>query len=113
MARYREKKSAVLRVAPADAKAWRAPRFPLSRPRRAIVLQEKILADIDRVIVPGMVHVGPSDVPRRYFGWTTTAPGILGEIAAPLNVNAMAHVTGVRTGNACHRLVAAVVAFAE
>jgi aromatic-L-amino-acid decarboxylase len=50
---------------------------------------EKILADIDRLIVPGMVHWG-HPMFLGYFGWTTTAPGILGEIiSAPLNVNAM------------------------
>ena len=50
---------------------------------------EKILTDIDRVIVPGLVHWG-HPLFMGYFGWTTTAPGILGEIiTAPLNVNAM------------------------
>jgi aromatic-L-amino-acid decarboxylase len=50
---------------------------------------EKIFGDIESLIVPGMVHW---DHPMffGYFGWTTTAPGILGEIiTAPLNVNAM------------------------
>lgn len=50
---------------------------------------QKILAEVDRVIVPGMVHWG-HPMFLGYFGWTTTAPGILGEIlTAPLNVNAM------------------------
>jgi aromatic-L-amino-acid/L-tryptophan decarboxylase len=50
---------------------------------------EKILSDIDRIIVPGMVHWS-HPMFLGYFGWTTTAPGILGEIlSAPLNVNAM------------------------
>jgi aromatic-L-amino-acid/L-tryptophan decarboxylase len=50
---------------------------------------EKILSDVDRVIVPGMVHWS-HPMFLGYFGWTTTAPGILGEIiTAPLNVNAM------------------------
>ncbi|PYL55669.1 MAG: amino acid decarboxylase [Verrucomicrobia bacterium] len=50
---------------------------------------EKILGDIDRLIVPGMVHWS-HPMFLGYFGWTATAPGILGEIAtAPLNVNAM------------------------
>src|SRR6266576_5827817 len=49
----------------------------------------RILDDIDRVIVPGLVHWG-HPLFMGYFGWTTTAPGILGEIiTAPLNVNAM------------------------
>jgi aromatic-L-amino-acid decarboxylase len=50
---------------------------------------EDIMADVDRVIVPGMVHWS-HPMFLGYFGWTTTAPGILGEIiSAPLNVNAM------------------------
>src|SRR5216684_7164807 len=50
---------------------------------------EKILGDIDRLIVPGMVHWS-HPMFLGYFGWPQTAPGILGEIAtAPLNVNAM------------------------
>jgi aromatic-L-amino-acid decarboxylase len=50
---------------------------------------EAILKDIDRLIVPGMVHwCHPMFL--AYFGWTTTAPGILSEIlSAPLSVNAM------------------------
>ncbi|HEY7001340.1 MAG TPA: pyridoxal-dependent decarboxylase, partial [Candidatus Udaeobacter sp.] len=40
-------------------------------------------------IVPGMVHWS-HPMFLGYFGWTTTAPAILGEIiTAPLNVNAM------------------------
>jgi aromatic-L-amino-acid decarboxylase len=50
---------------------------------------EKILSDVDRLIVPGMVHWS-HPMFLGYFGWTTTGPGILGEIlSAPLNVNAM------------------------
>jgi aromatic-L-amino-acid decarboxylase len=50
---------------------------------------EKILGDIDRSIVPGMVHWS-HPMFLGYFGWTTSAPAILGEIiTAPLNVNAM------------------------
>src|SRR6478609_289014 len=50
---------------------------------------EKILGDVDKIIVPGMVHWS-HPMFLRYFGWTSTAPGILGEIlTAPLNVNAM------------------------
>src|SRR5438067_2264548 len=50
---------------------------------------EKILADVDLVILPGMVHWS-HPMFLAYFGWTTTAPGILSEmISAPLNVNAM------------------------
>src|SRR5256886_2454599 len=50
---------------------------------------DKILGDIDRLIVPGMVHWS-HPMFLGYFGWTQTGPGILGEIVtAPLNVNAM------------------------
>src|SRR6516164_2575576 len=50
---------------------------------------DKILSDVDRLIVPGMVHWS-HPMFLGYFGWTATAPGILGEIiSAPLNVNAM------------------------
>jgi len=50
---------------------------------------DKILADLDGIIVPGMVHWShPSFL--AYFGWTVTGPAILGEMmTAPLNVNAM------------------------
>ncbi len=48
-----------------------------------------ILADVERLILPGVVHWGhPSFL--AYFGNTTTAAGILAEmIAAALNVSAM------------------------
>src|ERR1700757_2667609 len=50
---------------------------------------ERILSDVDRLIVPGMVHWS-HPMFLGYFGWTMTASGILGEIiTAPLNVNAM------------------------
>jgi aromatic-L-amino-acid decarboxylase len=84
---YRENLE-MLRVAPnANPGAVRTA-LPAEPPERAEPI-EKILGDIDRVILPGMVHW---DHPMflAYFGWTTTAPGILGEIiTAPLNVNAM------------------------
>jgi aromatic-L-amino-acid decarboxylase len=52
-------------------------------------LFETILSDVDHIIVPGMVHWS-HPMFLGYFGWTSTAPGILGEIlTAPLNVNAM------------------------
>jgi aromatic-L-amino-acid/L-tryptophan decarboxylase len=50
---------------------------------------EQILADIDRVIMPGMVHWNH---PRffAYFTSSGSAPGILGELfAAAFNVNSM------------------------
>ena len=48
-----------------------------------------ILADIERVIMPGVMHWAHPQF-AGYFGATTTAPGILAEmIAAALNINAM------------------------
>ena len=54
---------------------------------------EKLLEDFERSIVPNLVHWGhPSFL--GYFGSTTTAPGILGELmAATLNVSAMTWAT--------------------
>src|SRR5437588_5488065 len=50
---------------------------------------KKILSDVDRLIIPGMVHWS-HPMFLGYFGWTATGPGILAEIlSAPLNVNAM------------------------
>lgn len=50
---------------------------------------EKIFADIDRVIVPGITHWSHPQF-MSYFGCTTTNPGILAEaITGALNVNAM------------------------
>jgi aromatic-L-amino-acid/L-tryptophan decarboxylase len=48
-----------------------------------------ILADVDRLIMPGVMHwAHPQFV--GYFGATTTGPGILAEmIAGALNINAM------------------------
>ncbi len=54
---------------------------------------ETIMADFERLIVPNLVHWGhPAFL--GYFGSTTTAPGILGELmAATLNVSAMTWAT--------------------
>lgn len=54
---------------------------------------ETVMADFERLIVPNLVHWGhPAFL--GYFGSTTTAPGILGEIlAATLNVSAMTWAT--------------------
>ncbi|MBA2338969.1 MAG: amino acid decarboxylase [Pyrinomonadaceae bacterium] len=50
---------------------------------------DTIIADFDRVIVPNLVHWGHPQF-LGYFGSTTNAPGILGEmLAAALNVSAM------------------------
>ncbi len=87
IANFRENISS-LRVAPNDKPGTiRAALAP--QPPEEGEPFEKILADIDRIIVPGMVHWS-HPMFLGYFGWPQTAPGILGEIAtAPLNVNAM------------------------
>jgi aromatic-L-amino-acid/L-tryptophan decarboxylase len=77
-----------LRVAPNDRPGAILAALPPEPPEEGEPF-EKILGDINRVIVPGMVHWS-HPMFLGYFGWTTTAPGILGEIvSAPLNVNAM------------------------
>ena len=77
-----------LRVAPNDKPGAIRAQLPARAPEEGESF-EKILADVDRLIVPGMTHWS-HPMFLGYFGWTTTAPGILGEIlTAPLNVNAM------------------------
>jgi aromatic-L-amino-acid decarboxylase len=77
-----------LRVAPNDKPGAILAALPAEPPEEGEPF-EKILGDIDRDIVPGMVHWS-HPMFLGYFGWTTTAPSILGEIiTAPLNVNAM------------------------
>ena len=50
---------------------------------------DKIFADVERVIVPGVAHWAHPQF-MSYFGCTTTSPGILAEMmTAALNVNAM------------------------
>src|SRR3954463_15668410 len=77
-----------LRVAPNDKPGAIREQLPKSAPEEGEPF-EKILTDVDKIIVPGMVHWG-HPMFLGYFGWTATAPGILGEIiSSPLNVNAM------------------------
>jgi aromatic-L-amino-acid decarboxylase len=77
-----------LRVAPNDKPGAIREQLPKRAPEEGEPL-EKILTDVDHIIVPGMVHWS-HPMFLGYFGWTSTAPGILGEIlTAPLNVNAM------------------------
>src|SRR5512133_1496929 len=77
-----------LRVAPNDKPGAIREQFPRCGPEEG-ELFETILSDVDRIIAPGMVHWS-HPMFLGYFGWTSTAPGILGEIlSAPLNVNAM------------------------
>lgn len=62
--------------------------LPQRAPEEGQVFEE-ILGDVNDIIVPGMVHWS-HPMFLGYFGWTATAPGILGEIlTVPLNVNAM------------------------
>jgi aromatic-L-amino-acid decarboxylase len=76
------------RISPQQAPGAIAAALPSSAPSQPEPF-DAILRDLDRIIVPGLVHWGhPSFF--GYFGSTTTAPGILGEmIAAALNVSAM------------------------
>jgi aromatic-L-amino-acid/L-tryptophan decarboxylase len=62
--------------------------LPAEPPEEAVSLDE-IFRDFQNLILPGLVHWGhPAFL--GYFGSTTTAPGILGEmLAAALNVSAM------------------------
>ncbi|MEY2546282.1 MAG: aromatic-L-amino-acid/L-tryptophan decarboxylase [Verrucomicrobiota bacterium] len=77
-----------IRVAPNEKPGAIRAALPAHAPDRGEPF-EKILADINRIIVPGMVHWS-HPMFLGYFGWTATAPGLLGEIVtAPLNVNAM------------------------
>ena len=77
-----------LRVGPNDRPGAIRERLPRRAPEDGESF-EKILSDVDRIIVPGMVHWS-HPMFLGYFGWTSTGPGILGEIlTAPLNVNAM------------------------
>ena len=77
-----------LRVAPNDKPGAILAALPAQPPEEGESF-EKILGDVDRVIVPGMVHWS-HPMFLGYFGWTTSNPAILGEIiTAPLNVNAM------------------------
>src|SRR5206468_9699034 len=77
-----------LRVAPDSKPGAIRSALPPQPPEQGEQFEE-ILADVDRIILPGMVHWS-HPMFLAYFGWTMTAPGILSEmISAPLNVNAM------------------------
>ncbi|HEX4629642.1 MAG TPA: pyridoxal-dependent decarboxylase [Chthoniobacterales bacterium] len=87
MADYREN-IAKQRISPEAKPGAIISALPAAPPESAEPL-EQIFADVDRLIVPGVVHwAHPQFV--GYFGCTTTAPGVFAEmIAATLNVNAM------------------------
>src|SRR5213083_2284044 len=81
-------KMETLRVAPDSRPGAIRAALPAQPPEQGEPF-EKILADVDQVILPGMVHWS-HPMFLAYFGWTAPAPGILSEmISAPLNVNAM------------------------
>ncbi len=71
-------------VAPGDISAMVS-----AAPPEAPESMDKILADLDAVVLPGILHWGhPGFV--AYFGSTSNGPALLGEIAAAaLNVSAM------------------------
>src|SRR4051794_10086040 len=87
MADYREN-IAKQRISPTAKPGAIISALPQGPPETAEPI-EQIFADVDRLIVPGVVHwAHPQFV--GYFGCTTTAPGVFAEmIAAALNVNAM------------------------
>ncbi len=87
IADYREQ-IGTMRISPTAAPGAIRTAFPAAAPEQSEPIAD-ILADVDRVIMPGVVHwAHPQFV--GYFGSTTTSPGILAEmIAAALNINAM------------------------
>src|SRR4051812_16655330 len=87
MADYREN-IGKQRISPTAKPGAIAAALPSAGPEKGEPLEE-IFADVDRHVVPGIVHWAHPQF-LGYFGCTTTAPGILAEmIAAALNVNAM------------------------
>jgi len=87
IADHREK-IGTLRVAPNAKPGALRETLPAAPPETGESF-ERILADVDQLVIPGMTHWS-HPMFLGYFGWTTTGPGILGEIlSAPLNVNAM------------------------
>ena len=87
IADYREN-IANYRISPTAKPGAIAAALPAAGPEKGEPLED-IFADVDRYIVPGIVHWAHPQF-LGYFGCTTTAPGILAEmIAAALNVNAM------------------------
>jgi aromatic-L-amino-acid decarboxylase len=87
MADYREN-IAQQRISPAAKPGAIISALPSEPPETAEPL-EQIFADVDRLIVPGVVHWAHPQF-MGYFGCTTTAPGVFAEmISAALNVNAM------------------------
>src|ERR1043166_5859155 len=87
IADYREK-IAERRIAPNDKPGAVLEQLDRTPPETGTSF-DRIFADIDRVIVPGVAHWAHPQF-MSYFGCTTTSPGILAEmITAALNVNMM------------------------
>ncbi|CAN5426923.1 pyridoxal-dependent decarboxylase [soil metagenome] len=87
IADYREN-IASYRISPTAAPGAIRAKLPGAAPNDGEPLAD-IMDDIDRVIMPGVMHWAHPDF-MGYFGATTTAPGILAEmVTAALNVNAM------------------------
>ena len=79
-------------ISPAGKPGDVAANLPSSMPTLPTPIED-VMADFKRLILPNLVHWGhPAFL--GYFGSTTTAPGILGEVmAATLNVSAMTWAT--------------------
>jgi aromatic-L-amino-acid decarboxylase len=87
IADYREK-IGELRVAPNAKPGAIQAALPAQAPENGEPF-EKIFDDVKRIIVPGLVHWSHPEF-MAYFGSTSTAPGIEGEIiSAAFNINAM------------------------
>lgn len=87
IADYREN-IAKLRISPTAKPGSIVAALPSAGPETGEPL-EQIFADLEKQIMPGVMHWAHPQF-MGYFGATTTAPGILAEmIAAALNVNAM------------------------
>ncbi|MFL6584882.1 MAG: pyridoxal phosphate-dependent decarboxylase family protein [Chthoniobacterales bacterium] len=87
IADYREN-IATYRITPSEPPGAIRAQLPAAAPEGGEPLQQ-IIADVDRIVLPGITHWAHPDF-MGYFGATTTAPGILAELfVAALNVNAM------------------------
>ena len=79
---------ATFRISPREKPGAIAAKVAAQPPEYGQPLDE-VIADVDRIILPGVTHWAHPDF-MGYFGATTTAPGILAEMfVAALNVNAM------------------------
>jgi aromatic-L-amino-acid decarboxylase len=87
IADYREN-IASFRISPDEKPGAIRVKLPAQAPEQGEPL-DQIIADVDRIVLPGITHWAHPDF-MGYFGATTTAPGILAEMfVAALNVNAM------------------------